>query len=66
MIDIKKKTNEDVMEFSTVDLALPASTDIKSIVHQYELAKQTHKEGMIVFFSTSIDSLFINISSLSK
>lgn len=53
----KKKTNEDVMEFSTIDLALPASTDIKSIVHQYELAKQTHKEGMIVFFSTyqSID-----------
>lgn len=53
----KKKKEEDVIEFSTVDLALPASTNIRSIVHQYELAKQKHKDGMIVFFSTyqSID-----------
>lgn len=53
----KKKGTEDVVEFSTVDLALPASTNVKSIVYQYELAKQKHKEGMIVFFSTyqSID-----------
>lgn len=52
---ITKKTDNDDM--SVVDLALPASTNVPNIIHQYELAKQQHKDGMIVVFSTyqSID-----------
>lgn len=52
---ITKKTDSDDM--SVVDLALPASTNVPNIIHQYELAKQQHKDGMIVVFSTyqSID-----------
>ena len=43
------KDKEDDM--NSVDLALPASTNVKSIVAQFQLAKQNHK-GMIVVFST--------------
>ena len=52
---ITKKTDSDDM--SVVDLALPASTNVPNIIHQYELAKQQHTDGMIVVFSTyqSID-----------
>ncbi len=52
---ITKKTDNDDM--SVVDLALPASTNVPNIIHQYELAKQQHTDGMIVVFSTyqSID-----------
>ncbi|MDE3277326.1 MAG: DEAD/DEAH box helicase family protein [Spirochaetota bacterium] len=54
---VGKKSQEDTSEISAVDLALPASTNIKNIVHQFELARQKHKDEMIVFFSTyqSID-----------
>lgn len=52
---ITKKTDNDDM--SVVDLALPASTNVPNIIHQYELAKQQHTDEMIVVFSTyqSID-----------
>jgi helicase domain protein len=52
---VTKKTDSDDM--SVVDLALPASTNVPNIIHQYELAKQQHTDGMIVVFSTyqSID-----------
>lgn len=47
----KKKTqNEDTDSFSVVDLALPASTDVPTIMRQFRQALDT--EGMTVVFST--------------
>lgn len=47
----KKKTqNEDTDSFSVVDLALPASTDVPTILKQFREALDT--EGMTVVFST--------------
>jgi predicted helicase len=54
----KKQTkNEDSDGYSTVDLALPASTDIKGIVKQFDALQALEKGGMTVVFSTyqSID-----------
>lgn len=51
---VSKNENEDA---SVVDLALPATTNVSSIVQQFNYAKKSHKDGMIVVFSTyqSID-----------
>lgn len=51
----QNSNNDDTTDFSVVDLALPASTDVKSIVHQFK-SSANHK-GMTVVFSTyqSID-----------
>lgn len=47
----KKKTqSEDTDSFSVVDLALPASTDVATIMRQFREALDT--EGMTVVFST--------------
>lgn len=53
----KKKKNEDSDGFSTVDLALPASTDVRKIVKQLQDIRSNGKTGMTVVFSTyqSID-----------
>ena len=54
----KKQTkNEDSDGYSIVDLALPASTDVKGIVKQFDALHVLKKEGMTVVFSTyqSID-----------
>jgi predicted helicase len=53
----KKLKNEDSDIFSVIDLALPASTNVKDIVCQVEQFKKNNKSGMTVFFSTyqSID-----------
>ena len=54
----KKQTkNEDSDGYSTIDLALPASTDIKSIVKQFDALNVLKKDAMTVVFSTyqSID-----------
>ncbi|MEI7980911.1 MAG: DEAD/DEAH box helicase family protein, partial [Bacteroidota bacterium] len=48
----KKSKNEDSDSFSIVDLALPASTDMRSIVSQFGHIRATGKEGMTVVFST--------------
>ena len=48
----KKKQNEDSDGFSVVDLALPASTDVKKIVKQFQNIKLQNKPGMTVVFST--------------
>lgn len=49
----KKQTkNEDSDGYSTIDLALPASTDIKSIVKQFDALNVVKKSGMTVVFST--------------
>ena len=54
-----KSTQQKEHDGSVVDLALPASTDVKNITKQYLAAKmeQSKKGGMIVVFSTyqSID-----------
>jgi len=50
----KKSKNDDGDSFSVVDLALPASTSVKDIVHQFLLHqnKPNGKGGMTVVFST--------------
>src|SRR5690606_6885819 len=56
-ISNKKKKGEDADFYSTVDLALPASTDIENIIRQFAYYRQNAKDGMTVVFSTyqSID-----------
>jgi len=53
----KKSRKEDFDSFSIIDLALPASTDVRSIVRQFKFIQKTRKAGMTVVFSTyqSID-----------
>jgi len=55
----KKSETDDTSQVTTTDLALPASTNIKNIEHQYERARlfQRTEGGNIVVFSTyqSID-----------
>jgi len=55
----KKKQNDDSDGFSVIDLALPASTDVRKIVKQFRDFKSLQKPGMTVVFSTyqSIDSV---------
>lgn len=48
----KKSKNDDTDNFSVVDLALPASTDVKSIVKQLKTARSSKHKGMTVVFST--------------
>lgn len=48
----KRKSNEDSDGFSVVDLALPASTNVKDIVRQFKLDKNDRLSGMTVVFST--------------
>lgn len=48
----KKSKNDDSDNFSVVDLALPASTDVKDIVSQYKHIKANGHKGMTVVFST--------------
>ena len=47
-----KKKNDDSDGFSIVDLALPASTNIKDIVQQFHRIKTKGNAGMTVVFST--------------
>ncbi len=53
----KKNKNEDADGYSVEDLALPASTNVKSILKQFHRYKEKPKGGMTVVFSTyqSID-----------
>lgn len=48
----KKSKNDDTDSFSVVDLALPASTDVKYIVDQLHTARALKSKGMTVVFST--------------
>ncbi|MBC3538367.1 DEAD/DEAH box helicase [Rufibacter sediminis] len=48
----KKTKNEDTDSFSVVDLALPASTNVKDILQQFRHIKENRKPGMTVVFST--------------
>jgi len=51
-ISRKKTKNEDSDNFSIVDLALPASTNVNDILHQFRQIKTKGKKGMTVVFST--------------
>jgi predicted helicase len=65
----KKKTkNDDSDNFSVVDLALPASTDVKDIVNQFQHIKRNGHKGMTVVFSTyqSIDVISKAQKALEK
>ncbi len=44
--------NDDSPSFGTIDLALPATTDVHSIVRQLQDLRSRHREGMTVVFST--------------
>lgn len=48
----KRTKNEDSDNFSVVDLALPASTNVKEILHQFEGIEQKANGCMTVVFST--------------
>lgn len=51
-ISRKKTKHEDSDNFSVVDLALPASTNVKDIVQQFKQIKTNGSAGMTVVFST--------------
>ncbi|HLO70066.1 MAG TPA: type ISP restriction/modification enzyme [Flavipsychrobacter sp.] len=67
-ISRKKSKNDDTGDTSVVDLALPASTDAKMIVHQFRQFKDNGKKGMTVVFSTyqSIDVIAKAQKALQK
>ena len=48
----KRSKNDDTDSFSVLDLALPASTDTKKILHQFQHIKLINQSGMTVVFST--------------
>ena len=48
----KKSKNEDSDSFSIVDLALPASTDVKAILRQFRHIQTNGYTGLTVVFST--------------
>lgn len=48
----KKTTQNEDESYSTVDLALPASTSVSEIVERLRYAQENNKDGMTVVFST--------------
>jgi len=56
-ISSKKTLDEDTDTFSVIDLALPASTNVSEIIHQFKYLHRTNQHGLTVVFSTyqSID-----------
>ena len=67
-ISKKKKKGEDADFYSTIDLALPASTDIENIIRQFAYYQEHHNNGMTVVFSTyqSIEVIARAQKSLQK
>jgi predicted helicase len=51
-VSLSKLKNEDSDSFSVVDLALPASTNVHDIIHQFRYYKGDGSKGMTVVFST--------------
>jgi predicted helicase len=64
----KKTKNEDIDNFSIVDLALPASTNVQEILKQFSKLDQKTNQGLTVVFSTyqSIDVISKAQKELSK
>ena len=48
----KAEKNDDIDSFSIVDLALPASTNVHDIIHQFKYIHVKDKKGLTVVFST--------------
>lgn len=48
----KRVNNDDSNSFSVVDLALPASTNVKGVVAQFKAMSKADHKGMTVVFST--------------
>ena len=48
----KRTSNDDSDSVSVIDLALPASTDIDKIIHQFYALETTENSGLKVVFST--------------
>ena len=48
----KAEKNDDIDSFSIVDLALPASTNVHDIIHQFKYIHTKEKKGLTVVFST--------------
>ena len=67
-ISKSRKKNEDGDTSSVVDLAMPASTNVKDIVRQFELIQKNKEPGMTVVFSTyqSIDVIAKAQKELAK
>jgi predicted helicase len=63
-----RKKNEDTDTFSVTDLAMPASTNVKDIVRQFNLIKTKKNKAMTVVFSTyqSIDVISKSQKELFK
>ncbi len=51
-ISKKRSSNDDSDSMSVVDLALPASTNVKEVVQQIKSARSRKHSGMTVIFST--------------
>jgi predicted helicase len=51
-ISRRKTKNADSDNFSVVDLALPASTNVNEILRQFQSIKHSKNDGMTVVFST--------------
>ncbi len=64
----KKSKNDDSDSFSVVDLALPASTNVKEILNQFAGINHKGKSGLTVVFSTyqSIDVISKAQKELAK
>lgn len=50
--DAQVSKNDDSSTFGTIDLALPATTDVHAIVRQLRYLRDKHQQGMTVVFST--------------
>ncbi|MCT4664236.1 MAG: DEAD/DEAH box helicase family protein [Flavobacteriales bacterium] len=64
----RQQANADFGDSSAIDLALPASTDVKNIVRQFQAIDLRKKSGMTVVFSTyqSIEVIAKAQNELSK
>jgi predicted helicase len=64
----KKRQYYDETNDSTIDLAVPASTDISDIIGQFDRIEKTNRPGMTVVFSTyqSIDVIARTQEELHK
>lgn len=65
---VTKAKSNDEFSGSLVDLAMPASTDVGSIVRQFEVLRSVKEKGMTVVFSTyqSIDVISDAQKKLNK
>lgn len=48
----ERKQLEDIDTSSVIDLAMPASTNVENILHQFQMLKKKRNPGMTVVFST--------------